>query len=68
VKTQEATEEWRKVQGRQKLNKQGEGGATNLYIILKGRHKGGGGEYLANLTFWCRNYFFLILAHPVYKK
>jgi len=21
----------------------------------------------SSLTFWCRNYFFLILAHPVYK-
>ena len=27
-----------------------------------------GNTYGASLlTFWCRNYFFLILAHPVYK-
>lgn len=54
MKTQEATEEWRKVHRRQKLNnvqysriiivvnEQGEGGAKNLYRIFKGRHKGGG--------------------------
>ena len=23
--------------------------------------------YVLYLTFWCRNYFFLIFAHPVYK-
>jgi len=39
--------------------------AEKLKIYLHGSKIKPGPIY--ELTFWCRNYFFYILAHPVYK-
>ena len=51
----------------------GGGGMNGLKYDEHGGWEFGGGEFLIHghaivqLTFWRRNYFFLILAHPVYK-